>query len=92
MKRTTETMSAKLEKIKGLAERILDEIGIRIYHPEMLQVLADKGVRVKGDTACFTRDQIHELVAIAPETFTLHAPNPDYDADQDLMDIGNDQG
>lgn len=68
-----------IEKIHNTSIQILAEAGIRYRHPEILQILADHGVRVNGDTAYFTEDQVLTWIKKAPAKFTLYARNPVYD-------------
>lgn len=78
-------MDRTLQKIHATAVRILSEIGIRLMHPEVLDLLRQHGIRVEGDRAFFTEDQVMRWVQKAPSEFTLHARNPRHD-----MTIGGD--
>jgi trimethylamine--corrinoid protein Co-methyltransferase len=65
--------------------RIVHEIGVKLYHPEILDLVQEKGVKVSGQTAYFHPELLMQWVGKAPEAFTLHARNPVYD-----MHIGGD--
>lgn len=65
--------------------KILRDVGVRLHHPEVVRHLRDAGVRVQGDVAFFTENQVMDLVAEAPSKFTLKARNPRYD-----IEIGGD--
>lgn len=78
-------MDKELKKLHDASMKILSHTGIRLIHPEILDLVKSKGVKVDGDTAYFTESQIMNWVSMAPEKFTLYARNSDYD-----MEIGGD--
>ncbi|HCY85146.1 MAG TPA: trimethylamine methyltransferase [Desulfobacteraceae bacterium] len=78
-------MSDILKKIHNTSIRILNEIGIRLHHPEIIEMMAEKGIRIDGNTAYFTEKQIYHWLNKAPGRFTVYARNSDYD-----MFIGGD--
>ena len=63
-------------KIHANAVRILAEIGIRLLHPEVLDLLRRHGIRVSGNRCFFTEAELMHWVGKAPPTFTLYARNP----------------
>ncbi len=69
-------MQAKLAKIHDASMLILEEIGIRLHHPDILEMLKNQNVRVENNIAYFTRNQIMEQIGKAPRQFTLYARNP----------------
>ena len=73
-------MEDKLNKIHETALRILNEIGISLLHPEVLEIVAQKGIKVSGQKAFFKPKQVMEWVSKAPQEFSLYARNPEYDA------------
>ena len=75
----------KLEKIHQASMKILDEIGIKLHSEEIIKLLKENGIRVSGDIAYFTEEQVMEYVKMAPSEFTIHAKNSKYD-----MIIGGD--
>ncbi len=66
--------------------RILNKTGMKFHHPEILDILADNGVKISGNTAFFTETQIMDRVKKAPGRFTLYARNPKFD-----LHIGGDK-
>lgn len=78
-------MTEVLKKIHRASVRILEEIGIRLHHPAILEMLANKGVRVEGNTAYFTEKQIKQWVNKAPGRFAVYSRSGDHD-----MFIGGD--
>ena len=79
-------MGDELRKIHKASVRILSEIGIRLHHPEILELLQTKGIRVEGKTAYFEDKQLKHWVNMAPGRFSLTARNPEYE-----MFIGGDK-
>ncbi|WP_373498487.1 trimethylamine methyltransferase family protein [Desulfococcus sp.] len=79
-------MKDNTQKIHALAVRILEEAGIRLHHPDILDMVRDNGVRVEESTAFFRPDQVMDWVKKAPASFTLYARNPVHD-----MVIGGDR-
>lgn len=78
-------MHEPLDRIHDASMTLLETTGIRIHHPDILKKLAQKGIRCEGDTLYFTRQQINKLIASAPATVSLHAPDPKFN-----MEIGGD--
>lgn len=72
-------MKDKLKKIHQASVRILEEIGIRLHHPDIIALLQDKGIRVEGNTAFFTEKQIRHWINKAPGRFSVYARNNEYD-------------
>ncbi len=79
-------MQGDLKKIHEASMEILEDVGVRIHHPKVLDLLQSKGIKVQGDTAFFKHDQIMKWVSKAPASFKLYARNPNYD-----MAIGGDR-
>ncbi len=73
-------MKERIQKIYTHGVKILEEVGIKLNHPEILALLKENNVRVEGDIAFFTRDLVESWISKAPESFTLHARNPVYDS------------
>ena len=55
-------MKNRLKMIHETALRILKEIGVKLYHPEILDLVQQKGVRVAGQTAFFEPDLVMRWV------------------------------
>ena len=63
------------EKIYNHALNILSEVGIKLKHMEILNILAENHVQINEETAFFTREQVEHWISKAPESFTLYARN-----------------
>ena len=72
-------MGSDLKKIHAASVRLLEEIGIKLHHPEVLERIAGFGIKVEGQTAYFTEKQLRHWVNLAPGRFTLSALNPEHD-------------
>jgi len=68
-------MNHKVQKIYTHGIHILEEVGIKLKHPEILDIVKENNIRVDGEIAFFTRDQIESWIGKAPESFTLHGRN-----------------
>lgn len=75
----------KLTQIHQTSMKILAEVGMKFHHPEIVEIVKSNGVRVEGNVAYFTEEEILEWVAKAPRIFTLYARNEKYN-----MTIGGD--
>jgi len=64
-------------RMHNAAMRILEEIGIEFLHPEALGILKAAGCTVSGENVRMGRDMVMDLVAKAPDQFTLTPRNPD---------------
>lgn len=58
--------------------RILEKVGVEFSYEPALEVLRAKGQRVEGSRVYFDRDFVEQMVDKAPESFTLHARNPEH--------------
>jgi trimethylamine---corrinoid protein Co-methyltransferase len=75
--RPTEPLDADgIAAIHEGAMRILEEIGIAILNPEALRIYRDAGCLIEGDIVRMGRDWIMEMLALAPDSFTLTPRNP----------------
>jgi trimethylamine--corrinoid protein Co-methyltransferase len=66
-----------VEAIHRGAMRILKEIGIEFLNPEAVEHLRKAGCTVNGTNIRMDEDFVMEMVARAPETFTITPRNPD---------------
>ena len=73
-------MKDKLTQIHETAHKILEEVGINLWHPEVLDIVAQKGIKISGQRAYFKPEQVMDWVAKAPRKFTIHARNSKYDS------------
>lgn len=74
-----DNMDEDLKQIHIASMKILEETGMKFHHPEVVEILKQKGIKVSGQTAFFTREQIIEWASKAPSTFNIYARNPKYD-------------
>ncbi|WP_296765211.1 trimethylamine methyltransferase family protein [Sediminimonas sp.] len=66
-----------VEAIHGAAMRILEEIGIEFLNPEAVDILREAGCTVCGENVRMGRDFVMEMIARAPESWTITPRNPD---------------
>jgi trimethylamine--corrinoid protein Co-methyltransferase len=60
------------------AMRILEEIGIQFLNPEAVEILRDSGgCTIDGENVRMGRDFVMEMIARAPESWTITPRNPD---------------
>lgn len=69
-------MDIKIQGIHDATMEILSKVGMRFRHPDAIETLEKHGIRVEGDIAYFTEEQLMYWVRKAPSTFTLYARNP----------------
>ena len=76
--RPTEPMDEEgVARMHDIAMRILEEIGIEFLNEEALEIFKDAGCTVDGTNVRMGRDWVMEMVAKAPDTFTLTPRNKD---------------
>lgn len=78
-------MKSKEQLIHEAAIEILQEVGIRFQNEKARKILEKNGIRVEGEVAYFTEEQVMYWVKKAPSEFTLYAKNPAHN-----MKIGGD--
>lgn len=66
------------QKIHRAAMQILEKTGVKFHNEKALKILRKNNVRLEGNTAFFTEEEIMHWVKKAPSSFTLHARNPKY--------------
>ncbi len=59
------------------AMHILSKIGIEFLNAEALAIFKQAGVRIEGQTVFMDEDFVMEMVAKAPDSFTITPRNPD---------------
>ena len=71
----------RLERLHDASMRILEQLGIEVLNDEALDILARHGATVDRANRRVRLDRalVLAFVAKAPESFTLHAPNPERD-------------
>ena len=76
--RPTEPLDeAGVQAIHEGAMRILEEIGIEILNAEALEIFREAGAIINGENVRLGRDFIMEMLAKAPETWTMTPRNPE---------------
>ena len=66
-----------VQKVHKTAMRILSEIGIEFLNPDAVDHLRTAGGLITGTNVRMDEDFVLEMVARAPETFTITPRNPD---------------
>lgn len=66
----------QLDLIHDRAMTILEEIGTEVRHDGALELLAAAGQKVDGTRVRWDREFVMEMLARAPETFSVRARNP----------------
>lgn len=67
------------QMIHQAAMEIMQEVGIRIHNEKAIGILKENGIKVEGNIAYFTEEQVMHWVKKAPECFTIYARDPKYD-------------
>lgn len=76
-------MNNNVEKIHQASVKILERTGMRFLHPDAVRILKENGIRVEGDRAYFTEEQLMHFIHMAPDVCKLYAKDHRYD-----MEIG----
>ena len=71
-------MRDNINNIHKGSMKILEEVGIKFHHEEILEILRSNDIKVSDNIAYFKRDQIIKWCNEAPSKFTLYARNPKY--------------
>ena len=79
MLKVTAMEKSSLELMKQRAEQLLEQRGITIDHPELCEVLSEKGCCVEKDRVRFPRALTAEAVSAVPSDFTLYSPSGEHD-------------
>jgi trimethylamine--corrinoid protein Co-methyltransferase len=58
--------------------RLLQEVGIEIEYQPAVDILRDAGQKVEGSRVYFDPEYVKKMVAEAPNEFTLHARDPEF--------------
>jgi len=76
--RPTEPISDDaVHAVHDAAMRVLEEIGIEFLHEDACAILKEAGCTVDGQNVRMGREFVMEMVAKAPEQFTITPRNPD---------------
>lgn len=71
-------MREKLQKIHEASMRMLETTGMKYHNPKAIEILKAHDIRVEGNVAYFTEEQLMYWVRKAPSCFTLYARNPEH--------------
>lgn len=71
-------MKKNMKMIHDASMKVLAKTGMKFHHPGAIEVLKAHGIRMEGNIAYFTEDQVMYWVKKAPSGFTLYARNPKY--------------
>lgn len=66
------------QMIHDAAMEIMSEVGVKIHNAKAIEIYRENGIRVEGDTAFFTEEQVMHWVNMAPDSFNIYARNPQY--------------
>ncbi len=67
------------QMIHEAAMEIMRDTGVQFHNEKALNILKEHGIKVEGNTAFFTEEQVLQWTRLAPETFKLYARNPEHD-------------
>ncbi len=67
------------QMIHQAAMEIMQEVGVRIHNEKATGILKENGIKVEGNIAYFTEEQVMHWVKKAPESFTIYARDSQYD-------------
>ena len=67
------------QAIHDKSMELLQTVGTRFLHPEAIEILKKHGVKVDGNIAYFTEDEIMKCVEMAPSKFKIYARNSKFD-------------
>jgi len=84
--RMAELSLEMLNKIHNASLDILSRTGVAFNHEPAIELFVKKGFKVEGSTVFFEGNDIAKALETAPETFTIHARNPEHS-----LTIGADQ-
>lgn len=71
-------MQERCEKIHAASMAMLAKTGMKYHNPKAIEILKAHDIRVEGNVAYFTEEQLMYWVRKAPSCFTLYARNPKY--------------
>lgn len=66
------------QMIHDAAMEIMRDVGVNIHNKKAIEIYRANGIKVEGNTAYFTEEQVMHWVKMAPESFSIHARNPKY--------------
>lgn len=69
----------ELNYFKGRMEDLLEQRGIKMNHPALMEALEKAGCIVKKKQVLFPKEVIHKALEAVPKSFTLYSPSGEYD-------------
>ncbi len=66
-----------LERVHKTSMRVMQEVGISFPHEGSLAVFEAHGFTTDGEKVFFEERQVLDALALVPDRFTIHAPNPE---------------
>lgn len=91
MERTREEEDKRDQEIVELIHkngiRLLEEVGIKFLSDSSLNLLKSNNVKVVGDRAYFTEEQVMSALDKAVKDFTVYARNPQYNVRMNMVDL-----
>lgn len=76
-----------VEKIHRNSLRLLSEVGMTIHSDKALGFLKKNGIRIEGNRAFFTEEQVMNALSMAKKEFTVYARNSRYDVRMNTEDL-----
>ncbi|MEM6308421.1 MAG: trimethylamine methyltransferase family protein [Pseudomonadota bacterium] len=74
----------EIENMHNTALRMLEELGMKVLHPEAARFFREAGARVDGEMVYFGRDIIEDAIAKAPKSIECRAGARDRDLTLEL--------
>lgn len=71
-------MNPNIQKLHEATMRVLERTGVKFHHSDAVDVLKSHGIRVEGDVAHFTEEQIMYWIHKAPSNIDMFARDPRY--------------
>lgn len=71
-------MKSNVQKIHEATMRILERTGVKFHHPDAVKILKEHNIRMDGDVAYFTEDEIMYWIHKAPAVIDLFAADEKY--------------
>jgi len=66
-----------IEKIHNTSMKVMEQVGVKFPHEDVLELFAKHGFRTDGEKVFFEEQQVMDALASVPRPFTIYAPNPD---------------
>lgn len=73
------------QMIHDAAMEIMRDVGVNIHNAKAVEIFKKNDIKIEGNTAYFTEEQVMHWIKMAPESFTIYARNSKYN-----MAIGQD--